>query len=58
MPFFGFAHRLDKVRFGYHAMVDSAEHANLDHSKVAIEHAQNVTNLIVDERGKNKFEYV
>lgn len=39
MPFFGFAHRLDKVQFGFHAMVDSAEHLNVDHSKLAIDHA-------------------
>jgi hypothetical protein len=39
MPFFGFAHRLDKVQFGFHAMVDSEEHEGVDHSKFSIEHA-------------------
>lgn len=59
MPFFGFAHRLDKVQFGFHAMADSTEHSNVDHSKVAIEHAQNVANLIVDEArlSANMFEW-
>lgn len=39
MPFFGFAHRLDKVQFGFHAMVDSDDHSGVDHSKVSIDHA-------------------
>jgi len=39
MPFFGFAHRLDKVQFGFHATADSKEHLEVDHSKISIEHA-------------------
>ncbi len=59
MPFFGFSHRLDKVQFGFHAMADSTEHSSVDHSKVAIEHAQNIANLIVDEArlSANMFEW-
>jgi hypothetical protein len=39
MPFYGFSHRLDKVQFGFHARPDSQEHARVDHSKAAVEHA-------------------
>lgn len=58
MPFFGFAHRLDKVQFGFHAMADSDEH-HVDHSRFAVEHAQHVANLIVDEArlSTNIFEW-
>lgn len=49
MPFFAFAHRLDKVQFGFHAAAGSEEHSRVDHSKYAVEHAQHVANLIVDE---------
>jgi hypothetical protein len=40
-------------------MVDSTEHSNVDHSKLAIEHAQHVANLIVDEArlSANMFEW-
>lgn len=59
MPFFGFAHRLDKVQFGFHAMADSVQHSRVDHSKFAVEHAQHVANLIVDEArlSGNVFEW-
>jgi hypothetical protein len=49
MPFFGFASRLDKVQFGFHAAPNSMEHKGVDHSKYAVEHAQHIANLIVDE---------
>lgn len=49
MPFFGFASRLDKVQFGFHAAVDSHEFEGVSHSKYAVEHAQHIANLIVDE---------
>ena len=59
MPFFGFSHRLDKVQFGFHANTDSQQHENVDHSKIAIEHAQHIANLIVDEArlSSNMFEW-
>lgn len=59
MPFFGFAHRLDKVQFGFHAMVGSDEHEGVDHSKFSIEHAQHIANFIVDEArlSSNFFEW-
>jgi hypothetical protein len=49
MPFFGFACRLDKVQFG-----DIG-----DHTRYAVEHAQHVANLIVDEArlSTNIFEW-
>jgi len=39
MPFFGFASRIDKVQFGFHAAVDSHEFEGVGHSKYAVEHA-------------------
>lgn len=39
MPFFGFASRIDKVQFGFHAAVDSHEFEGVSHSKYAVEHA-------------------
>ena len=59
MPFFGFASRLDKVQFGFHAQVESQEHKGVDHSKYAVEHAQHIANLIVDEArlGGNFYEW-
>ena len=59
MPFFGFAHRLDKIQFGFHAIPNSAEDNLVDHSKFAIEHAQHIANFIVDEArlSQNQFEW-
>jgi hypothetical protein len=36
MPFFGFAHRIDKVQFGFHATRNSSEHSEVDHSKYSV----------------------
>lgn len=47
-PFFGFLNRLDKVQFGFHA-ADGEGQAKIDHSKHAIQHAQFIANLMVDE---------
>ena len=57
-PLFGFSYRLDKVQFGFHASGGEA-HENLDHSRAAIEHAQHIGNVIVDEArlSSNRFEY-
>jgi len=49
MPFFGVASRLDKVQFGFHAHPQSHQNAGVDHSRVAVQHAQHVANLFVDE---------
>ena len=43
LPFFGFAYRLDKVQFSFE------DDDGVAHSSHAIEHAQHVANLIVDE---------
>jgi hypothetical protein len=53
LPIFGFAHRLDKVQFSF----DNDD--GVDHSKISIEHAQHVANLIVDEArlSNNQFEW-
>lgn len=48
MPYYGFAHRLDKVQFGFHAWGDLGQ-GKVDHSKFSIDHAQHVANYIVDE---------
>lgn len=58
MPFFGFAYRLDKVQFGFHAMNGEGQ-AQIDHSKQSISHAQHVANFLVDEArlSGNKYEY-
>lgn len=48
LPFFGFAHRLDKVQFGFHAASGTGQ-ALVDHSKGSIEHAQHIANFLVDE---------
>ena len=48
MPYFGFAYRLDKAQFGFHAMTGSGQ-AKVDHSKFSVEHAQHVANFLVDE---------
>ena len=57
-PFFGFGYRLDKVQFGFQALSGEG-HARIDHSRAAIEHAQHVANLIVDEArlSSNRFSY-
>ena len=47
-PFFGFSYRIDKKQFGFHAMNGEGE-GKVDHSKLSIEHAMHVANLIVDE---------
>lgn len=47
-PFFGFSYRIDKKQFGFHAMNGEGQ-AKVDHSKLSIEHAMHVANLIVDE---------
>lgn len=59
MPFFGVASRLDKVQFGFHAHPNSKQHQGVDHSKFAVEHAQHIANLIVDEARlcSNMFEW-
>jgi hypothetical protein len=49
MPFFGVASRLDKIQFGFHAHPNSDQHVGVDHSRVAVSHAQHVANLFVDE---------
>ena len=58
LPIFGFSYRIDKIQFGFHAGNDEA-HQRIDHSKQAIEHAQHIANLIVDEArlSPNRFEY-
>jgi len=58
LPLFGFAYRIDKVQFGVHAQKGEA-HENIDHSRAAIEHAQHVANLLVDESrlSPNRFEF-
>ena len=40
-------------------MADSTEHSSVDHSKIAIEHAQHVANFLVDEArlSANMFEW-
>lgn len=57
-PFFGFLNRIDKIQFGFHA-ADGEGQAKVDHSKHAIEHAQHIANLLVDEArlSNNVFEY-
>ena len=57
-PFFGFSYRIDKKQFGFHAM-DAEGQAKVDHSKLSIEHAMHVANLIVDEArlSGNRFKY-
>ena len=47
-PFFGFSYRIDKEQFGFHSLTGEGQ-AKVDHSKLSIEHAQHVANLIVDE---------
>ena len=47
-PFFGFSYRIDKKQFGFHAMNGEGQ-SKVDHSKLSIEHAMHVANLIVDE---------
>ena len=47
-PFFGFSYRIDKKQFGFHAMNGEGQ-AKVDHSRLSIEHAMHVANLIVDE---------
>ena len=36
MPFFGFASRLDKIQFGFHAHPNSRQHTGVDHSRWAV----------------------
>lgn len=48
MPFFGFAYRLDKPQFGFHKMTGSGQ-SKVDHSKFSVEHAQHISNFLVDE---------
>lgn len=57
-PFFGFSYRIDKKQFGFHSMNGEGQ-AKVDHSKLSIEHAQHVANLIVDEArlSSNRFMY-
>lgn len=57
-PFFGFAFRLDKVQFGFHAMNGEGQY-RVDHSKQSISHAQHVANFLVDEArlSGNRYEY-
>ena len=57
-PFFGFAYRLDKIQFGFHA-AEGEGHNHIDHSRQSIEHAQHVGNMIVDEArlSSNKYKY-
>ena len=57
-PYFGFLNRLDKIQFGFHA-ADGEGQAKVDHSKHAIEHAQHIANLFVDEArlSDNFFEW-
>lgn len=47
-PFFGFSSRIDKEQFGFHSLNGEGQ-GKIEHSKLAIEHAQHVANLIVDE---------
>jgi len=58
LPIFGFGYRLDKVQFGVHAQSGEA-HEKMDHSRGAIEHAQHISNLFVDEArlSPNRFEF-
>ena len=57
-PFFGFAYRIDKVQFGFHAAAGEG-HQHVDHSRKSIEHAQHVANMIVDEArlSPNRYSY-
>ena len=57
-PFFGFAYRIDKVQFGFHAAAGEG-HELVDHSRKSIEHAQHIANMIVDEArlSPNRFYY-
>ena len=58
MPVFGFGYRIDKVQFGVHAG-EGEGHQRIDHSRMAVEHAQHIANLIVDEArlSPNRFEF-
>ena len=49
MPYFGFSYRIDKVQFGIHSSTMSKEYYKIDHSKIAIDHAQHLANFLVDE---------
>ena len=59
MPFFGFAYNLNKIQNGFHALTSSDEHARVDHSRFAIQHAQHIANMLVDEArlSSNMFEW-
>lgn len=59
MPFFGFASRIDKIQFGFHAHPDTRQFEHVDHSRFAVDHAQHIANLIVDEArlSDNRFEW-
>lgn len=58
MPFFGFAYRLDKVQFGFHALNGEGQ-ALVNHDTEAIKHAQHVANFLVDEArlSGNRYEW-
>ena len=58
MPVFGFGYRIDKVQFGVHAQ-EGEGHQRIDHSRAAVEHAQHMANLIVDEArlSPNRYEF-
>jgi len=57
-PLFGFSYRLDKVQFGFHAAGGEA-HERVDHSRGAVEHAQHLANMLVDEArlSPNRYAY-
>lgn len=57
-PFFGFSYRIDKKQFGFH-MMNGEGQSKVDHSRLSVEHAQHVANLIVDESrlSSNRFEF-
>lgn len=57
-PFFGFSYRIDKEQFGFHSYGTEGQ-AKVNHSKLSIEHAQHVANLIVDEArlSGNRYKY-
>ena len=48
MPLFGFAWRIDKVQYGFHAMNGEGQ-SKVDHSQASIEHVQHIVNFLVDE---------
>ena len=59
MPFFGIASRIDKIQFGFHAHPGTRQFEHVDHSRFAVEHAQHIANLIVDEArlSDNRYEW-